>query len=323
MTLRQRIRFFQQIAVLIRAGLPVRHSVDRMHERMRVPELAVLSEKIGDGDRLGEAFAAARFLPFESNLVTAGERSGQLEVIFDRLAQFWQRELEFRQALIRPLGYPILVVNLAVIVGCGVELLTLPWPVVVAHLILRMAFLYAAGFILFVLAKVTWSSQGMKRFWLYTPFIGRALRTSFAYRWITALRIEFSAGISLYRAVGDAWRASGFVDCERLGREGEEAVRTGTNLSALVAGWGQLPRDWVDFIATGEVSGGFDEAFKNLEAEAARDWTLAQQRMAEWVPKIAYFAALLIAAVPVFFAAKHLLVDPISDAVKQIDNAGR
>ena len=136
----------------------------------------------------------------------------------------------------------------------------------------------------------------MKRFWLYVPIVGRALRAAFAYRWIAALRLEFSAGMSLYRAVGDAWRASGFVDCERLGKEGEEAMRAGASLSELVKKWSQLPRDWIDFIETGEISGEFDAAFNNLEAEAARNWMLAQQHMANWLPKIVYFVALLVVA---------------------------
>jgi len=322
-TLRQRIRFYQQLAVLLRAGLPIRASIDRLRERIGGPELATLSQKIGAGERLGEAFAAANFLPFESNLVVAGERSGQLETIFDHIAQFWQRELEFRQALVQPLIYPIIVVNLAVILGSGLELLTASWNVAVEHLMLRLVVLYVVGFLVFLFARFTWSSPQLKRFWLKVPIVGRALRAAFAYRWITALRLEFGAGISLYRAVGDAWRSSGFVNCDQIGKEGEEAMRGGASLSALVAKWRQLPRDWVDFIETGEVSGGFESAFTQLEKEAARNWTLAQQRMSIWLPKIAYFAALLIAAIPVFQVAKQVLVDPVNDALNQIDNAGK
>jgi type II secretory pathway component PulF len=322
-TLRQRIRFYQQIAVLLRAGLPIRASIDRLRERVRGPELVILSRKVGDGERLGEAFAAANFLPFESNLVAAGERSGQLETVFEHIAQFWQRELEFRQALVQPLIYPIIVVNLAVVLGSGIELVTISWPVVLFHLIVRLAVLYAAGMLLFLVARFTWSSPEMKRFWLFVPIIGRALRAAFAYRWITALRLEFGAGVSLYRAVNDAWCSSGFVDCEKLGKEGEEAMRAGASLSGLVAKWKQLPRDWVDFIETGEVSGGFDDAFRNLEAEAARNWTLAQQRMSIWIPKLAYFVALLIAAIPVIQVAKQVMVDPITNALNENDNAGR
>jgi type IV pilus assembly protein PilC len=322
-TLRQRIRFYQQIAVLLRAGLPIRASVDRLRERIGGTELAILSEKIGSGERLGDAFTAAHFLPFETNLIIAGERSGQLETIFDHISQFWQRELEFRQAMIQPLIYPIVVVHLAVILGSAVDLLTVSWPVAVAHLVFRIAVLYAMGFLLFVLARFTWSSPNLKRFWLFVPIVGRTLKAAFAYRWITALRLEFGAGISLYRAVGDAWRSSGYIDCERLGQQGEEEMRAGASLSSLVAKWRQLPRDWIDFIETGEVSGGFDTAFKNLETEAARNWTLAQQRMSIWLPKIAYFVALIIAAIPVVQVAKHVLIDPINDAVNQIDDAGK
>jgi type II secretory pathway component PulF len=160
----------------------------------------------------------------------------------------------------------------------------------------------------------------MRRFWLRVPIVGRALRAAFAYRWITSLRLEFGAGISLYRAVGDAWRASGFVNCEQLGKEGEEAVRSGSSLSTLVTNWRQLPRDWADFIETGEVSGGFDEAFKNLEAEAGRNWTLAQQRMSNWLPKIIYFVALLVIAAQVVQLGQKVIIDPIQQAENAIDN---
>ncbi len=323
MTLRQRIRFYQQFAVLLRAGLPVRASVDRLRERVSGPELAVLSRKIGDGERLGEAFAAAKFLPFESNLVAAGERSGQLETIFEHIAQFWQRELEFRQALMLPLYYPVVILHLAIILGSGIELVTLPWPVVAFHLAARMAVLYAAGLMLFLLARFTWSSPELKRFWLYVPFVGRALRAAFAYRWIAALRLEFGAGMSLYRAVGDAWRSSGFVDCERIGKEGEQAMLGGASLSSLVVKWKQLPRDWVDFIETGEVSGGFESAFTNLEAEAARTWTLAQQSMANWVPKIVYFIALIVAGAEVGSLVYHVTIEPLNEVQKVIDGAGQ
>jgi type II secretory pathway component PulF len=160
----------------------------------------------------------------------------------------------------------------------------------------------------------------MRGFWLRVPFIGNSLRTAYAYRWITVLKLEFSAGVSLSRAVGDAWRASGYVGCDRLAEEGEQAMRERVDLSTLVRRWKQLPRDWSDFIATGEISGAFEEAFKHLEEEAAEAWSLAQQRMTEWVPKIAYFVVLLVAAVLVAKLMYKVEIAPIIDLEKQIDS---
>jgi type II secretory pathway component PulF len=322
-SLRQRIRFYQQLAVLLRAGLPVRAGIERLRDRLGGREVAALAQHLAEGQRLGEAFAAAQFLPFESNLVGAGERSGQLETIFDHLAQFWQRDLEFRQALVSPLIYPIVVLHLAILLGCGVVLATQSWMVAAADFGEQILALYIILGLLYVVARVTWSSPAMKSFWLRVPIVGRALRAAFAYRWITSLRIEFGAGISLSRAIGDAWRASGFVDSERFAREGEEALRSGTSLTALVTTWRQLPRDWIDFFETGEVSGQFDETFRNLEAEAGRNWTLAQQHMSNWLPKILYFLALLVVAAQVVQVGKQVLIDPIEQVESTIDNAGK
>jgi len=309
------------MAVLMRAGMPIRSSIERLRDRLGGRELPILAQKLGEGERLADAFAAAHFLPFESNLLAAGERSGQLETVCEHIAQFWQRELEFRQALVAPLIYPIVVLHFSILLSSGIVLLTQSWPAAVMSLITSLVILYASLFGIYILARITWSSPAMKAFWLRVPIIGPALRAAFAYRWITALRIEFSAGVSLYRAVGDAWRSSGFVNCEQLGKEGEEAMRSGASLVKLVTQWRQLPRDWIDFIETGEVSGKFDEAFRNLEAEAGRNWTLAQQRMSNWLPKIVYFLALLVVASQVIAVGKKVLVDPITQAEKAIDNA--
>jgi type II secretory pathway component PulF len=284
-------------------------------------ELTLLSEKVNAGERLGDAFTAAGFSPFECHLVTAGERSAQLDTIFEHLSEHWARELKMRQALIHPLYYPLVVLHLAILVGAVVEATTTALSVVVVHFIMALALLYIIGFVVYIVVRASWSSPGMRRFWLHVPIIGNSLRTTYAYRWITALKLEFTAGVSLARAVGDAWRASGYVECDRLAEEGEQAMREGVDLSKLVLRWKQLPRDWVDFIATAEISGAFEAVFKNLEAEAAHAWSMAQQRMADWLPKIVYFVVLLIVAVQVGKLMYQVEVAPMVDVEKQIENA--
>jgi type II secretory pathway component PulF len=318
--LRARVRFYQQLAVLTRAGLPIRSSIERLRDRLGSRQLALLAQKLGEGERLADAFAAAGFPPFETNLVAAGEKSAHLDTICDRIAQFWQRELEFRQALLTPLIYPIVVLHFAVLLSSAAVLLTQPWTAAVEALIINVVILEGSLLTVYAVVRATWSNPAMKAFWLWLPLIGPALRAAFAYRWITALRIEFGAGVSLYRAVGDAWRASGFVNAERLGAEGEEAMRGGASLVALVTKWRQLPRDWIDFIETGEVSGKFEESFLALEDEAARNWTLAQQRMSNLLPKVVYFLALLVVAWQVVEVGKKVLVDPISQMEKSLEN---
>jgi type II secretory pathway component PulF len=319
-TLRHRIRFYQQLAVLVRAGLPIRASLVRLKERLSEREVNMLSEKVNAGERLGEAFAQAGFSPFECNLVVAGERSAHLDTVFEHLAEFWKRRLAMRQSVIRPLYYPIAVLHFALLIGVVVETVFVSWPVAVTHLIVRLAVLYVGGFLLFVAARASWQNDVVRDLWLRVPIIGNSLRTSYAYRWITALRIEFVAGISLATAVGDAWRASGFVGADQLAIEGEKSMREGTALSILVQRWKKLPRDWVDFIETGEISGALETAFVNLEKEAANAWTLAQDRMSDWLPKIIYFVVLLVIAA-IIINLYGVYFGSITNIQNQIDNA--
>jgi type II secretory pathway component PulF len=310
--LRQRIRFYQQLSVLARAGVPLRASLQRLRERLRGRQINVLSEKISAGEQLGDAFAAAGFSPFESHLVAAGERSARLDPVFTHLGEFWSRQRQMQQALVGQLYYPVVVLHLAVIVGALVHLPE-GLPAVVTNLVLTLAAFYAGGFVLFVLIRASWQSDAAQRFWLALPVIGKTLSTAYAYRWITALRLEYGAGIPMPDAVADAWRASGYAGRERLAREGQAALREGAELSLLMQHWRQLPSDWVDFIETGEVSGALETAFASLDEEAGCAWSLAQQRMTDWLPKMIYFAILLITGAQIFFAMYHLIVAPIND----------
>jgi type IV pilus assembly protein PilC len=294
MTLKDRIRFYQQLTVLARAGVPMRTSLQRMEKKVSGTEVAALSRLIEQGQPIGDAFIAAGFSPFESHLVAAGERSAQLETVFDRLGQFWTRELHLFQALIRSLYYPIVLIHLGILVTGLVQFVTKGMAAGIAYLVGNFVGLYVIGIALYFLIRVTWRNEIAQRFWLFLPLIGGALSTAYAYRWITALRLEFTAGVSIPDAVADAWRASGYVNSEPRAQEGESGLRSGEQLSSLVTRWRQLPRDWIDFVETGEISGEYEAMFKDMETEAARNWTLAQDRLTEWLPKIFMFVMLLV-----------------------------
>jgi len=244
--------------------------------------MAVLVQKMNAGEKVGDAFIAARFSPFECHLVAAGERSARLEAVFQHLGEFWGRQLEMRQDLIGQLYYPVAMLHLALVVAALMELVAGSWADVEVRLIeLLCRSLWNRSGRFYSEARLKQNAMA-RRFLFRVPIIGRTLSTACAYRWITALKIEYSAGIPMSNAVADAWRASGFGGERATALEGEEALREGVELSKLVQRWSRLPRDWVDFIETGEISGSLEKALTNLESEAARLTSIAQKRMTEW-----------------------------------------
>ena len=321
MNVRQRIRFYQQLAVLARAGSPLRTSLERLQVKIPGEEVAALSREISEGKSLGEAFATAGFSPFETNLVAAGERSAQMEAVFEHLAEFWTREKHLFEGLTQRLYYPIVVLHLAILVSAFLQYLTSGIVSSILTLVTSFTLVYGMGVALYLVVRLTWRAPAGQAFWFRVPIIGSAVSRAYAYRWITALRLEYEAGIPIPNAVADAWRASGFAQGEQIAAQSDQALRQGNELSSLLPQWPQLPRDWIDFIETGEISGTLGTALLNLENEAARSWTLAQQRMTEWVPKIVSFVLLLIVAAQIGFMYYRVVVVPTSEITNQINNA--
>ena len=91
--------------------------------------------------------------------------------------------------------------------------------------------------------------------------------------------------------------------------ESARDMRSGIDLSLWSTRWTQLPRDWVDLVETGEVSGEFETMFRNMEDEAARTWTTRQDRMTEWVPKILVIGFVIFMAMQIIPMATHAMND--------------
>src|SRR5262245_28716351 len=86
--------FCQELAALLKAGLPLVQSIEVMLERQRHPvfhgSLEAVRDRVKSGVALSEAFRAERDLypPMLSASLIAGERSGNLEGVLRRLAQY-------------------------------------------------------------------------------------------------------------------------------------------------------------------------------------------------------------------------------------------
>ncbi|HTQ79644.1 MAG TPA: type II secretion system F family protein [Thermoanaerobaculia bacterium] len=112
--------FNQELAALLRAGLPLLQALDLMLERMPDPHFkAVLTEirdQVKSGADLSEAFAAhsEMFPRLYPSSLKAGERSGELEQVIRRFIRYMKLVLEARKKVISALIYPAVLVGLSV-----------------------------------------------------------------------------------------------------------------------------------------------------------------------------------------------------------------
>ncbi len=114
--------FTRRLATLVGAAVPLHEAVTALFEQERPGELQQVlgrvRERLAEGAGLSRALAAEPDL-FSENyvaMVAAGEASGALDTVLERLAQFLEDQEALRSTVVTALIYPILMV----MVGGGV-----------------------------------------------------------------------------------------------------------------------------------------------------------------------------------------------------------
>jgi len=121
----------RQLATLVGAGIPLVESVSALIEQIEKEELqrtlALIRDRLNEGISLAKALEPFPhiFPPIYTNMVAAGEVSGMLETVLERLADFMEKQAHLRSKVGGALAYPILMLLL------GTGLMTVMMVVVV------------------------------------------------------------------------------------------------------------------------------------------------------------------------------------------------
>jgi general secretion pathway protein F len=108
----------RQLATLSRAGIPLLESLAALTDEHENPKLKrVMSEvkrAVSEGSSLANALKAhpTVFPPIYVNMVNAGESSGNLDLVLDRLATLTESQVRLRGKLMGALMYPIIMIFL-------------------------------------------------------------------------------------------------------------------------------------------------------------------------------------------------------------------
>jgi len=119
--------FTRQISDLLRSGLPLSRCLNVLIEQTSNEKFREVIRSLRSGVSGGSTFAEALrqqqkvFPELYVNMVHAGEVSGSLDAVMERLAEFYDKDLENRGKIISALAYPAIMV----IVGAGVVIVLL------------------------------------------------------------------------------------------------------------------------------------------------------------------------------------------------------
>lgn len=114
--------YTRQLATLLKAGIPLAQAMSALIEQCSVPDLEAcfrdVREKLTQGLGFAEALAyhPQYFTDLYVNMVKAGEASGSLDRVLDRLADYLQRQAQIRNRIGAALAYPVVMIMVGVVI---------------------------------------------------------------------------------------------------------------------------------------------------------------------------------------------------------------
>jgi type IV pilus assembly protein PilC len=280
--------FSRQLATMLAAGIPLVQGLEIVgngHEKPSVQKLILgLKADIEGGTSLHEALAKypLYFDDLYVNLVEAGEHSGALETLLDKIATYKEKTEAIKKKVKKALFYPAAVLVVAVVVtiillvyvipqfeslfqGFGADLPTFTRMVInLSHAVQKYGIFDAIvlGACIYAFIYFKKRSKPMRdfldRLMLKIPIIGPILNKAAIARFARTLSTMFAAGVPLVEALTSVAGATGNSIYENAVLKMRDEVSTGQRLQRAMENVGLFPNMVIQMIAVGEESGSLD-----------------------------------------------------------------
>lgn len=297
---RQRAALFTSLARYADSGVPIAQALQTLAAEMPGPlagRLATMASHAARGVALAEAGRASGVLAaWEARLVLAAERTGTLASILNRLAAHYAVAARRLGTLNARLALPAAVVMLGTLVA--------PLPAVVrgdlsaagyaGRMLASAALLYAAWRGLQGLWRST-PAGAARLSWLLdrVPGVGRLVRSRRERDLLYVLGTALKSGLPADEALGLAAElATGRFALGQL-REARAAVARGGSMVAALRNASLIADPAaLALLDTGEAAGRLDEMMEHSVAQLDDRLDQIATTWGEWLPRIAYFAAI-------------------------------
>ena len=290
----------RQLASLVRSGLPLDealHATARQQNKQNIKQILLqVRTKVLEGFSLAQALCEnpAAFNEMYRALVRAGESSGYLGPVLERLADYTQTSQQVQQRLKMAMIYPVvlLVISLSVI-GALMAFVVPKLVGIFAHsqrdlppltqaLIATSDFVVNYGiYCIFALIGIVFGikrllrNENRLRTWhswqLRLPVIGNLVRQINSARFAATLSLLSSSGVPLLQALSIA----GQVMSNKLLQESCEqvaaAVREGSSLYRAMENVGTFPPLLVQLVSSGEANGTLPQQLDNAAQDQERE----------------------------------------------------
>ena len=276
--------FSRQLATMVDAGLPLIQATDTLAEQAESPALQMVLRDVVKSIEEGASFSEALgghpkvFSSLFVNMTRAGEASGTLAEILDRIAGYMEASLALKRKVKSAMIYPVIVSSMAVIITSVLLLKVIPvfgkiydsfgaaLPTPTQMLLnfsgmLRAYFPFVVGALvagIFLLRKYIKTDGGrmrFDRFKLTLPIFGPIFRKVAVSRFSRTLSVLVKSGVPILSALDIVAKTAGNKLVEKAVNDAMEQIKQGENIAQPLAASEVFPPMVTKMIAVGEESG--------------------------------------------------------------------
>jgi general secretion pathway protein F len=290
----------RQLATLVRSSMPLEESLLAVSQQSDKPRLKSIllgvRSRVMEGHSLAEGLGdfPQAFPELYRATVAAGEQSGHLDAILERLADYAETRQQLRQRVMHALIYPSILTILALVIVSGLLVYVVPQvvgvfentgqelPGLTAGMIAMSDFLRANGMILIVvlialafgvrrLLKQPGPRRRYHRLLLRLPVIGRLTQGINTARFTRTLSILAGSGVPVLEALRISGEVVNNIPMREAVEETSLRVREGAPIGASLAASRLFPPMTLHLISSGEASGELETMLERAAVNQERE----------------------------------------------------
>jgi len=285
--------FSRQLATMVDAGLPLIQALDTLREQAESVSfkdvLNSLVQSIEGGSSFSEALALHPkvFSNLFVNMVRAGESSGTLSEILDRIASYMEASANLKRKVKSAMIYPAVVTFLSIVITVVLlvkvipvfkdiydsfdQALPLPTQMLLSVSEFLRAYLHFAvigvGVALFLFTKYKKTEDGQLKFDKFKfrlPIFGDLFQKISVSRFSRTLSVLIRSGVPILNALDIVAKTSGNKVIELAINDAAEEIKRGENIAGPLGTTTVFPPMVIKMIAVGEEAGKLDTMLEKI-----------------------------------------------------------
>ena len=283
----------RQLATLLNSSIPLdeslsivsNHSSDDKFSKI----LYSIREDVMQGQRLSDALKKypSIFNNTYVSLISAGDNSGKLDLMFSNLADYLEDSESVRQKVISALAYPLILVSFSVLVIIALLMFVMPQVVdqflraevelpFLTNILMTVSnqlpvilvlFVLGLGLINYLYKKLLKDEEKLKslhRKILYLPIIGDFLLKSELERFSSTMHLLLSSGINLDQAMDESSMVMNNLHLRSIINQSNSDLKEGKDFMGALRDSLIFPDIFLQLISSGFMSGNLSIMFEKV-----------------------------------------------------------